>query len=166
MAIRAGFYLNLLNFVRVIVNQIGIWLKSPIMYYIAIVMYGFIFMLALIWFVFLQMWRFSWNGRVCSGDFLPHEYKVSNKSDQAYLIAEGNFLEGVIIAIYCMFGLLLLAVLGLALFCSQKRSETEIAARKGGLFQTTVAPSYESKFVQNDQRRPTALGQIVQDLTE
>lgn len=70
MAIRAGFYLSVLNFSRVIVNQVGIWLKSPIMYYIAIVMYGVIFMLALIWFVFLQLWRFSWDGRVCSGDFL------------------------------------------------------------------------------------------------
>lgn len=83
-----------------------------------------------------------------------------NKNDTMYLIAEGNFLEGVIITIYCMFGLLFLAVLGLALFCSQKRSESEIAARKGGLFQTTVAPSYESKFVQSD-RRPTTLGRIV-----
>jgi preprotein translocase subunit SecG len=133
------------------------------MYYIAIVMYGLIFMLALIWFVFLQMWRFSWTGHVCSGDFLPHDEKLAmrqNKDNDTYLIAEGNFLEGVIITIYCMFGLLFLAVLGLALFCSQKRSETEIAARKGGLFQTTVAPSYESKFVQKD-RRPTTLGRIV-----
>lgn len=91
------------------------------MYYIAIVMYGLIFMLALIWFVFLQLWRFSWTGRVCSGDFLPHDEKLAlrqNKIDTTYLIAEGNFLEGVIITIYCMFGLLFLAVLGLALFCS------------------------------------------------
>lgn len=70
MAIRFGFYILVLNFVRVIINQLGIWLKSPVLYYIAIVMYGIDFMLFLIWFVFTQMWRFCYDGKVCSGDFL------------------------------------------------------------------------------------------------
>jgi len=119
------------------------------MYYIAIVMYGINFMLALVWFVFLQMWRFSYDGRVCSGDFLSKSDKDALRNsggNTIYLVAEGNFLEGVIIAIYCMFGLLLIAVIMLALFCSQKRSEAELQARKGGLFKTDIAPSYEAKF--------------------
>jgi hypothetical protein len=70
MAIRFGFYLSILNLIRVIVNQVGIWIKNALMYYIAIVMYGINFMLALVWFVFSQMWRWSYDGRVCSGDFL------------------------------------------------------------------------------------------------
>jgi hypothetical protein len=70
MAIRFGFYLSILNLIRVGVNQVGIWIKNALMYYIAIVMYGINFMLALVWFVFTQMWRWSYDGRVCSGDFL------------------------------------------------------------------------------------------------
>ena len=63
-----------------------------------------------------------------------------------------------------MIGLLFVAVLVLALFCSQKRSEAELAARKGGLFKTDIAPSYEAKFV--DYRRPSTLGRLVQDIAE
>jgi hypothetical protein len=73
MAIRFGFYLSLLNFSRVIINQIGIWLKNHVLYYIAIVLYGINFMLALVWFVFMQMWRWSYTGRVCSGDMLGRD---------------------------------------------------------------------------------------------
>lgn len=122
IAIRFGFYISILNLIRVIVNQVGIWLKNALMYYIAIVMYGTNFMLALVWFVFTQMWRWSYDGRVCSGDFLSKSEKEVQRNaggDTIYLIAEGNFLEGVIIAIYSMIGLLLIAVLMLALFCSQ-----------------------------------------------
>lgn len=134
------------------------------MYYIAIVMYGTNFMLALVWFVFTQMWRWSYDGRVCSGDFLSKSEKEVQRNaggDTIYLIAEGNFLEGVIIAIYSMIGLLLIAVLMLALFCSQQRSEAELAARKGGLFKTDIAPSYEAKFQANDTRRPSTFGRLV-----
>jgi hypothetical protein len=70
MAIRFGFYLAILNFSRVVINQIGIWIKSSVLYYIAIVLYGINFMLALVWFVFMQIWRWCYTGRVCSGDFL------------------------------------------------------------------------------------------------
>jgi hypothetical protein len=68
------------------------------------------------------MWRWSYDGSVCSGDFLSKADKQAQRDaggDTIYLIAEGNFLEGVIIAIYSMIGLLLIAVLMLALFCSQ-----------------------------------------------
>lgn len=124
MAIRFGFYLSILNFSRVIINQVGIWIKSPLLYYIAIVMYGINFMLMLIWFVFTQMWRWSYTGRVCSGDFLTKDERlqIRNAPDgtpKYYLVAEGNFLKGVLLAIYCLFGLLLLTVIVVALFFSQ-----------------------------------------------
>ena len=82
-------------------------------------------MLALIWFVFAQMWRWCYAGRVCAGDYLSKEKRQEIREDnddpdsKIYLIAEGNFLEGVIIAIYCMFGILLIVVIVVALFCSQ-----------------------------------------------
>jgi hypothetical protein len=66
------------------------------------------------------------------------------------LITEGKFLKGVIVAIYCLFGVLLIAVVLLALFCSQKRSEAELAARKGGLFKTDIAPAYEANYKRID----------------
>lgn len=170
MAIRFGFGILVLNFVRVIINQVGIWLKSPVLYYIAIVLYCLNFLLALVWFLFAQMWRWSYAGRVCSGDFLSkseRDYLRHSGTNTSYLIAEGNFLEGVIITIYSMFGLLLLIVVVAALFFSQKRTEEELAARKGGLFKTDMAPSYESKINQqtNLVRRPTTLGMMVKDIT-
>merc|ERR1712127_402673 len=100
-------------------------------YYIAIVMYGVIFMLGLVWFVFAQMWRWCYDGQVCSGDFLSQENKDFARQHNGiygsneYLIAEGNFLEGVIITVYGLFALLISVVLILALFCSQKKSEAE-----------------------------------------
>lgn len=79
------------------------------------------------------------------------------------MIAEGNLLEGLIIAIYGLFGVLLICVLIAAVFFSKKKTEEELAARKGGLFKTDMAPSYEAKI----QRRPTtALGQIISDIKE
>lgn len=119
------------------------------------------------------MWRWSWDGRVCSGDFLSKTERESIRQNRSktepsgYLIAEGNFLKGVIITIYLMIGLLIFTVVFLALFCSVKRTEAELAARKGGLFKTDIAPSYESKFVskQDINRRPSTLGRLVEDIT-
>lgn len=165
IAIRFGFYLSILNFLRVVANQVGIWLKSPLLYYIAIVMYGINFMLALVWFMFMQIWRFSYDGKVCSGDHLTSQEKEAARGQGIYLIAEGNFLKDVIITIYCLFGLLILTIIMLALFCSTKRTQAELDARKGGLFKTEVAPSYEAKYAKNDIRRPSAFGQLVQDIT-
>jgi uncharacterized membrane protein YciS (DUF1049 family) len=160
MAIRFGFYLAILNFARVIINQVGIWIKSPLLYYIAIVMYGVNFMLMLIWFMFTQMWRWSHSGMVCSGDFLSKEQRQEFRQQDnqglanGYIVAEGNFLKGILIAIYMLIGLLILTVIAVALFFSQKRTQEELDARKGGLFKTDMAPSYESKI----NRRKTLLG--------
>ena len=52
-----------------------------------------------------------------------------------------------------LLGLLLLTVIAVALFFSQKRTQEELDARKGGLFKTDMAPSYESKI----NRRKTLL---------
>ena len=156
MAIRFGFYLSVLNFGRVAINQVSIWYKNQFLYWIALVMYGIIFMLILVWFVFAQIWRWSYSGRVCSGDFLSADEKSQLRhsgNNDTYLIAEGNFLLGVIIAIYSMVGLLLLVVFAVALFCSQKKTQEELAARKGGLFKTDMAPAYEAKIQKPSARR-------------
>lgn len=60
-----------------------------------------------------------------------------------------------------MFTLLVLAAVLIALFCTQQKSEAEVAARKGGLFKTDMAPSYEAKIVKPDLRRPSTLGRLV-----
>jgi len=71
MAIRFGFWITVLNFTRAIINQLGIWYKSASLYYISIVMYGFNALLFLVWFVFAQMWRWSFAGVICSApDYL------------------------------------------------------------------------------------------------
>lgn len=58
----------------------------------------------------------------------------------------------------------MIVVLIVAIFFSQKKTEEELAARKGGLFKTDMAPSYESKI--NIVRRPTTLGMLVADIAE
>lgn len=61
-----------------------------------------------------------------------------------------------LVAVYSIIGLGVLTTILLALFCSQKRSEEEILARKGGLFKTEMPAGYESA-IQAKQAR-TALG--------
>ena len=52
----------------------------------------------------------------------------------------------------------------LALFCSTKRSQEEIEARKGGLFKTEMPAGYES-VIQAKQAR-NALNMLASDLLD
>lgn len=79
-------------------------------------------------FVFMQLWRLSKTGRVCSGDYL-----VGNESEtvkDAYVIHEGLFLKVIIIAAYSIIFLALLSVFFVAICLSRKKTEHEIKAQK------------------------------------
>jgi hypothetical protein len=51
-----------------------------------------------------------------------------------------------LIVIYCIIGLGMLTTLLLALFWSEKRSQEELDARKGGLFKTDMPAGYETEI--------------------
>ena len=70
IAIRFGFWITILNFVRAVINQLGIKFKSAKLYYISIIMYAVNALLFLVWFIFAQMWRWNFAGALCSGDYL------------------------------------------------------------------------------------------------
>ena len=56
-------------------------------------------------FVFMNVWRFSKSGRVCSGDFLD---EFSDDDYDVYLIAEGRFLKIILLLVYLVITLALL----------------------------------------------------------
>ena len=104
---------------------------------------------------------------LCSGDELSPEALANAKtvtSGESYLIVEGYFLKFMLISIYSIIGLGMVTTLLLALFCSQKRSQEEIDARKGGLFKTEMPAGYESA-IQAKQAR-TALGMLAQEILD
>lgn len=74
-------------------------------------------------------------------------------------------MQGVIIAIYGFFGLLLLTIIIGAVFFAQRKTQEELDAKKGGLFKTDIAPSYEAKIQKNPAlRRQSTLGNLVRDI--
>jgi len=89
MAIRFGFWITILNFIRAVINQLGIRYKKVSLYYISIVMYGFNALLFLVWFIFAQIWRWSFSGTLCSGDYLTQEEKANYKNNPAFTNPEG-----------------------------------------------------------------------------
>lgn len=89
MAIRFGFWITILNFIRAVINQLGIRYKKVSLYYISIVMYGFNALLFLVWFIFAQIWRWSFSGTLCSGDNLTLDEKSNYKNNAFYINPEG-----------------------------------------------------------------------------
>lgn len=65
--------------------------------------YGINLMLVITLFVFMQIWRWSHSGEVCSGKYMADP--TDHYDDKRYLILEGIFLKWVLIAIYCIFGI-------------------------------------------------------------
>jgi hypothetical protein len=75
-------------------------------------------------FVFMQLWRLSKTGRVCSGDFVE-----GTPDPTEYVVHEGLFLKVIIIVAYSIIFLALLSVFFVAMCLSRKKTELEIAAQ-------------------------------------
>ena len=119
LAIRFGFWLAIINFSREIIRQLSIYLNSEKFVYANYVIWSVWVCLALIWFTFTNMWRFSSYGRVCSGDYLDVKNPKA-KDYEEYLIVEGEFLYAVLIAIYTIFGIALVMVCVTAIVLAKK----------------------------------------------
>ena len=108
MAIRWGFAMTFMLFFRAILVQVAFYLKLWYLLWISYVLFAANISLFLILFTFMQVWRWSHAGRVCSGDFLPDREVKTDRPN--YLITEGLFLKAILIIIYSIFGLALLSI--------------------------------------------------------
>lgn len=103
--------------------------------------YAINMMLAITWFVFLNIWRWDGAGKVCSGHYLGAEPSASAKA--GYLYQEGLFLKWVLVIVYIVFGAGLITVCCVALFFAQKKPADEVFGQKG-LFGEKVQPAWQT----------------------
>ena len=68
-------------------------------------------------FILMMLWRYGWEGNVCSGDFLSAEERKAELANPSrkYLLVKGNFIRYLIRTIWGMFGIVTLSILCIAL---------------------------------------------------
>ena len=67
LAIRFGFWIAMINVIRSGLGHMAIWFNSGYLQYISYVLYALNMCLAIILFIFMNMWRWGNAGMVCSG---------------------------------------------------------------------------------------------------
>ena len=105
------------NIARSILAQIALRIKSWTLLYASYVLFAVNFTLILILFIFMNIWRWDHPGRVCSGDYLPIEFRTPEISPN-YLIVEGRFLMWILIILYSILGLGCYSVCFVTIFLS------------------------------------------------
>ena len=68
IAIRWGFWMSLLTFIRAILAQIGLFLRRWVLLWCSYVMFAANISISIVLFILMQVWRWSHAGQVCSGD--------------------------------------------------------------------------------------------------
>jgi hypothetical protein len=101
-------------------NAFHLWAKclKKKKLYIILSLAGFLTaFLFLLNFVLMMLWRFSWEGRVCSGFFLTPEQKLIelSKPSRNYQIVKGEFILQIIHAVWAMAGIVTFSVLCIAI---------------------------------------------------
>lgn len=107
IAIRWGFWMSLLTFLRAILAQIGLCMKKWVLLWCSYVLFAANISIGIVLFILMQVWRWSHSGKVCSGEYIGTE--TVNPED--YLIFEGKFIKAILIAIYSVLGLSTLSIL-------------------------------------------------------
>ena len=77
--------------------------------------------ISIILFIFMQIWRWSHAGKVCSGDL--EEFNEADKD--RYLVFEGKFIRSILITIYSILGLSFLSILVVAVCAIKRHSEED-----------------------------------------
>ena len=116
--------------------------------------------LAMVLFVFMQMWRWSSSGRVCSGDFLDEKFPKASDYPE-YLIVEGRFLKAVIITIYCIIILSCITVVSIVVVFGKKAEGSDsqldlLVSRPRGMSQA-MTPAYETQIAKQSSNRDSNL---------
>ena len=122
IAIRWGFWMSLLTFIRAILAQIGLFLKRWVLLWCSYVMFAANISISIVLFILMQVWRWSHSGQVCSGDL---QKPGRQYNDDEYLIFEGKFIKAILIAIYSILGLSCLSI-SIVSICVYKRHSDEI----------------------------------------
>lgn len=130
------------------------------MNYVGFVIQGLTMCLAMVLFVFMQMWRWSSSGMVCSGDFLPEKHTKASDFPE-YLIVEGRFLKAVIITIYVIFILSVVTIVSLAVFLHKKAEGSDqqfgtLVNKPRGMSMAMV-PAYETQIENKSSNRDSQL---------
>lgn len=148
IAIRWGFYMSLLTFIRAILAQIGLSLKRWVLLWCSYVLFATNISISIVLFFLMQVWRWSHAGKVCSGDYLENKDDADRK---IYLIFEGKFIKIILISIYSILALSCLSVIIVA-GCICKRKVEEDLGEDGDHPKTTrqsaftkaLDPDYEA----------------------
>ena len=119
--IRFGFWISVLEILRQIIAQIAYQRRNHKMLYAAFVLQSVNCTFLIIDFVFMQLYRLSKTGRVCSGEYLTGNETEAEKSE--YCLTEGLFLKVIIIVSYSIIFLALLSVFFVAVCLSRKKTE-------------------------------------------
>ena len=64
----------------------------------------------------MMLWRYSWEGCVCSGDFLTHDerHELSKNPKRKVMLVKGLFIRYLIRTIWGMGGIVLVSILCIA----------------------------------------------------
>ena len=122
IAINWGFWLSFLMFTRAILAQIALHFKIWILLWVSYVLFAINVSQALMLFVFMNIWRWSHSGRVCSGDFLPDRQSADTS---VYLIKEGMFIKIILLGIYLIILLAMFTVCCTACILMRRQAREE-----------------------------------------
>ena len=125
-AIRWGFWMSLLTFIRAILAQVGLYLKRWVLLWCSYVLFAANISISIVLFILMQVWRWSHAGQVCSGDFLENK---DDAPEGVYLIFEGTFIKGILILIYSILGLSCLSI-SIVSVCVFRRNRSEDKAEE------------------------------------
>ena len=121
VAIRWGFWMSLLTFIRAILAQIGLCMKRWVLLWCSYVLFAANISISIVLFILMQVWRWSHAGKVCSGDYLDDKDEADR---EVYLIFEGKFIKAMLIAVYSVLGLSCLSVLIVTgCWCQRRKNE-------------------------------------------
>ena len=99
-AIEWGFWMSFSIFIRAILAQIALYFKVWVLLWISYVLFAINISLVVMLFVFMNIWRWSHSGRVCSGDYTED---INTADEAIYLVTEGRFLKIILLLIYLVF---------------------------------------------------------------
>jgi len=124
IAIRWGFFMSLMTFIRAILAQVGLYLRRWVLLWCSYVLFAANISVSIVLFILMQVWRWSHSGRVCSGDYLDN---YDDGDDDVYLIFEGKFIKAMLITIYSIFGISFLSLLIVTIcVCKRHRQEDKL----------------------------------------
>ena len=135
IALRWGFWMSLLTFIRAILAQVGLYLKRWVLLWCSYVLFAANISISIVLFILMQVWRWSHSGKVCSGDFVP---EGTEPDRDIYLVFEGKFIKSILIAVYSIMGLSCFSIMIITV-CFYKKPEVEEEVDENGERKTSTA---------------------------